>query len=234
MKGNRKRLQKTLLWSVFRTVLLGVEDAGQGLVQSKLRTIGEDSVMEKLEAGWLPEEELGVDHGRFVHEEHLKRELLLVLEDEAVDGLSTVAGELPDPVGGDAGDRAAHDLLFRVPDREKVEEGPGHRALARAGVAAEKEGPGGPVHDAYGLPLLVTEHDTHLLLLVVYIAFDVLKDGPGELATPQGECGVYPLLRIIEERGGELLILEKDDPVVCDHVAEDRLKELGVDRVSLR
>jgi len=53
MKGNRKRLQKKLLWSVFRPVLLGVEDAVEGLVQLKLLTIGEDSVMEQLEEGWL-------------------------------------------------------------------------------------------------------------------------------------------------------------------------------------
>ncbi len=83
---------------------------------------------------------------------------------------------------------------------EEVEEGPRHRALARPGVAAEKEGPGTPVHDAYGLPLLVAEYDTHLLLLAVDIALDIIEDRRGELATPQGEGGVYPLLRMYRGR----------------------------------
>ncbi len=42
-KRTRNRLQKKLLWSVFRPVLLGVQDMGEGLVELKLLTIGEDS-----------------------------------------------------------------------------------------------------------------------------------------------------------------------------------------------
>ena len=43
MKRSRKRLQKKLLWSVFRSVLLGIEDRGEGMGELKLLTISEDT-----------------------------------------------------------------------------------------------------------------------------------------------------------------------------------------------
>ena len=157
-----------------------------------------------------------------------------MLEHEAVDGLGPVARELSYPVGCDAGEGAAHDLLFGIPDGEEVEECPGHRALARSGIAAEEEDPGAPVHCAYGLRLLVAECDAHLLLLVAKIALDILKDRESKVTTPLGDGSVYSLLCRIEERGGHLVIPKKDDPVLSGHIPEDRLEELGVDRAAFR
>ena len=53
----------------------------------------------------------------------------------------------------------------------------------------------------------------------------IIEDG--ELAAPQGEGGAYSLLRIVEERGGELLVLEKTILLISDHLPEDARKSSG-------